>query len=115
MSFQDNWGFLVEEDDPDAEKNYSSKVVKYFNPRGGTWTVKRKRLPTGGAAKDEAGLRKTAAQGSADNSHNKGMASLPENVTFLTTSQRYGARYTLEQFGISDYGRKATRTLDPSN
>ena len=27
MSFQENWGFLVEEDDPDAEKNYSSKVV----------------------------------------------------------------------------------------
>merc|ERR1719171_1034020 len=43
-TFEDKWGFLKgkKDDEPTA---YSTKLAKYFNPQGGTWTVRQKRIP----------------------------------------------------------------------
>ena len=42
-TFEDNWGFLKRKDDEPWA--YSTKLAKYFNPQGGTWTVSQKRIP----------------------------------------------------------------------
>ena len=112
----DNWGFLKgkKDDEPTA---YSTKLAKYFNPQGGTWTVRQKRIPFMFEQKkdqEEESLG-TGAVHIAKEAHAARMDAVPSNPTFITTSEKIGARGTLEIFGTSHHGRKATRTQLPSN
>lgn len=57
----------------------------------------------------------TGALHVAKEAHTLNMGAVPSNPTFITTSEKIGARGTLEIFGTSHHGRKATRTQLPSN
>ena len=115
-TFEDNWGFLKgkKDDEPTA---YSTKLAKYFNPQGGTWTVRQKRIPFMFEQKkdqEEESLG-TGALHIAKEAHTVRIAAVPSNPTFIPTSEKIGARGTLEIFGTSHHGREATRTQLPSN
>jgi hypothetical protein len=87
-------------------------LCKYFNPVGGTWTVREKKVPV--TARDPSELDESmdpkSAAGVAKRTHETLMNSIPANTTFITTSKQYGNRKSLEQFGISDFGVKSTIT-----
>mmetsp|Transcript_12282 Transcript_12282/g.40322 ORF Transcript_12282/g.40322 Transcript_12282/m.40322 type:complete len:143 (-) Transcript_12282:52-480(-) len=114
--FKDNWGFL--ETTRAEGLKFDTRLVKYFNPAGGTWTVNEKRIPERRKRGDKSDAQpsfKTAA-GATALTHTAKMSHIADiNVSFNTTTSTYGSRSSLEQFGISQYGRKATRTQQPSN
>lgn len=114
--FGDTWGFLSSSGEREQVK-YDRRLVKYFNPAGGTWTVKEKRVPERGEASttdDEVVYEKSALAACAA-THSTRMDNMPENVGFMTTNLKYGERKTLEQFGICQHARVKTRSKEPSN
>lgn len=112
--FESEWGFLL----PDPATREEQKpaldgmLCKYFNPLGGTWTVREKKVPVPPRDPDEIdeSTNPKSAAGVARNTHATLMGSIPANTGFITTSKQYGNRKSLEQFGISDYGVKAVIT-----
>lgn len=82
-SFKENWGFLELGNSADpVQVKFNTRLVKYFNPHGGTWTVSEKRVPdshkrsaTENGEDDMAG-----ALGAAARTHTLKMSSLSENV-----------------------------------
>mmetsp|Transcript_14020 Transcript_14020/g.16988 ORF Transcript_14020/g.16988 Transcript_14020/m.16988 type:complete len:147 (+) Transcript_14020:130-570(+) len=118
-NFSSNWGFLQDETTTAAVK-YDTRLVKYFNPSGGTWTVREKRVPERRpdlSATDEVQSEQTinSAIGASTSTHASIMNEMPDNVAFTPTSKSYGKRTSLEQFGISHYGRVKSRSTEPSN
>lgn len=52
-SFESEWGFMVPHTPPShLERPHATSPTKYFNPRGGTWTVQEKRVPLFGLSAD---------------------------------------------------------------
>lgn len=115
--FESEWGFLL----PDPASRDGNQpaldgmLCKYFNPLGGTWTVREKKVPV--KARDpqdeDESMNPKSAAGVAKNTHERLMSSIPTNTGFISTSRQYGNRKSLEQFGISDYGIQATITKLP--
>jgi hypothetical protein len=110
--FESEWGFLL----PDYARRDAAesgptevKRTKYFDLKRGP-TVIEKRVPAANrvSAEDEAGLDPKSAAVVATSTHEELMRSIPKNPAFMTTSQKaYGARRSLEQFGVSDFGMKS--------
>ena len=96
---------------------FDGRLVKYFNPLGGTWTVEEKRVPALNRATEVFGkdADPKSAAGAAFNSHTLRMSSIPSNASVIPSSTRYGQRTTLEQFGVAHHGIKQVRTNLPSN
>eukprot|EP00976_Prorocentrum_cordatum_P039639 805360-Prorocentrum_minimum.AAC.1 len=107
--FKDNWGFLTDNRKEIKNQKFDTRLVKYFNPTGGTWTVRAKKVPEREGEEDEIDsaqlMSEKTALGQAERSHVHRMEKLKHiNTAFINTSSRYGARNTLEQFGVADYG-----------
>lgn len=51
-SFQSDWGFLSSSEPAShaLDRPHATSPIKYFNTRGGTWTVQEKRVPLFGTA-----------------------------------------------------------------
>jgi len=117
--FGSEWGFLL----PDHSKDDGAKppldgmLCKYFNPVGGTWTVREKKVPTPGRdpSEEDESMNPKSAAGVAKSTHQNLMNAIPANTGFIAMSKLYGNRKSLEQFGISDFGVKSTITKLPSN
>ena len=91
------------------------RKCKYFNPIGGTWTVREKKVPVTrrDPSEEDESMNPKSAAGVAKNTHERLMDSIPSNTAFISTSKQYGNRKSLEQFGISDYGVRQTITKLP--
>lgn len=125
--FWDTWGFMCLDPSKAAtRRNYTARLVKYFDTSGGTWTVESKRIPgtrpiSEFLNEDDVEDSRDVIEGrmtakfSASNSHKSCLKRIPDNPQFTTMSARYGQRLTLEQFGVSDHGRSRSRTQLPSN
>eukprot|EP00238_Polyblepharides_amylifera_P003519 CAMPEP_0196578188 /NCGR_PEP_ID=MMETSP1081-20130531/7142_1 /TAXON_ID=36882 /ORGANISM="Pyramimonas amylifera, Strain CCMP720" /LENGTH=145 /DNA_ID=CAMNT_0041897325 /DNA_START=104 /DNA_END=541 /DNA_ORIENTATION=+ len=115
--FKKNWGFLTDETPLDRVE-LNTQLVKYFNPNGGTWTVKEKKVPKRTFSKgseEEGASDPRTALGAARTSHGSRMEAIAsKNASFNPTSSNYGNRRTLEQFGIAEFGVRVTRTHLPS-
>jgi hypothetical protein len=116
--FQSEWGFLL----PDPAKRevrpaLDGLLCKYFNPLGGTWTVKEKKVPVTGRDPNEADepMNPKSAAGVAKNTHATLMNAIPSNTAFITSNKQYGNRKSLEQFGVQEFGVRSTITKLPSN
>lgn len=59
---------------------------------------------------EDESMNPKSAAGVAKNTHETLMCSIPSNTAFISTSKQYGNRKSLEQFGVADYGVKATIT-----
>jgi len=120
-NFSSDWGFLAAETADSQPIKYDTRLVKYFNPAGGTWTVREKRVPErrpDGVMGEDALVPSStlkSAMGAAIISHQGVMESMPSNVALIPTSASYGKRHSLEQFGISHYGRVRSRSKEPTN
>ena len=112
-TFKENRGFLTEQSKKDKGAKVT-RLVKYFNPIGGTWTVSEKRIRERKGKMDALDgttslLDSKSATGVATLTHTSRMKKISSvNNSFNTTSSLYGSRSSLEQFGIGHYGRKAT-------
>mmetsp|Transcript_24412 Transcript_24412/g.46259 ORF Transcript_24412/g.46259 Transcript_24412/m.46259 type:complete len:147 (-) Transcript_24412:54-494(-) len=101
--FDDNWGFLTAKKDDEADPNirFDTRLVKYFNPAGGTWTVRTKRVPerVRETNMDESGtLDEKTAIGAARTAHGERMDHIARHdAAFTTMSGNIGNRRTLEQ------------------
>mmetsp|Transcript_2044 Transcript_2044/g.7299 ORF Transcript_2044/g.7299 Transcript_2044/m.7299 type:complete len:151 (+) Transcript_2044:66-518(+) len=118
--FNENWGFLTQNREDMAAANrrdaYATRLVKYFNPGGGNWTVEVKRIPerrpqtTGGVMRPSDYPSGTAMH-SVTSMHKLRLEEIDKaNPAFTTTGRLLGARKSLEQFGICEHGHKSTRT-----
>mmetsp|Transcript_35339 Transcript_35339/g.59565 ORF Transcript_35339/g.59565 Transcript_35339/m.59565 type:complete len:146 (-) Transcript_35339:113-550(-) len=111
--FKDNWGFLTEGRADVKNVKFDTRLVKYFNPSGGTWTVRAKKVPERVEGCESSSLDKSiprnakSAIGAAELTHGARMRAIDNmNPAFIASSSRYGNRTSLEQFGIADYGLK---------
>uniref|UniRef100_A0A7S0WXY3 Uncharacterized protein n=1 Tax=Pyramimonas obovata TaxID=1411642 RepID=A0A7S0WXY3_9CHLO len=108
--FKENWGFLTEGRQEMKNQKFDTRLVKYFNPAGGTWTVRAKKVPERTGAPEDVvdssqPLGERTALGAAERTHVGRMEKIKGmNTAFINTSSRIGSRNTLEQFGVADYG-----------
>ncbi|EFJ50570.1 hypothetical protein VOLCADRAFT_120581 [Volvox carteri f. nagariensis] len=129
-NFQQEWGFLTSPGTPDHLKApHARSTVKYFTGRG-EYTLLQKKVPLVGRDAERAveqereyletaslnGGRPTTALQATLYSHSKRMDYIGNHDMALETSSRvYGSRHTLEQFGVSQFGLKESRSKLPPN
>eukprot|EP00873_Tetraselmis_striata_P037412 jgi/Tetstr1/457676/TSEL_044223.t1 len=112
--FEDTWGFLAQGpdlDDPDSNlKSHQMCRVKYFNPHSPSWTVKEKRVPLPyGKTVEMDPSKESHATLRAFDTHSTRMTEVVSSpAQFRQTSRAYGMRKSIETFGVSQYGVKAT-------
>ncbi|GFR44867.1 hypothetical protein Agub_g6210 [Astrephomene gubernaculifera] len=126
--FQNEWGYLTSPGTPTHLKQpHARSTVKYFAGHS-EYTLLQKKIPLTGADAERAvaqeeeylataslnGGRPTTALQATLYSHSKRMDYIGNHDMALeTTSRVYGSRHTLEQFGVSQYGLKETRSKLP--
>ena len=110
--FESEWGFLLPDPASKATKvSVEGKKCKYFDHQGGLhWTVRELRVPaaSGDPSEPEEPVDPHSAAGVAKATHETLMSSIPSNTAFISTYRQIGQRKSLEMFGVSEYGNKAT-------
>lgn len=128
--FESEWGYLTNRETPaHLSEPHARATVKYFS--GPTlYSIATKKVPLQGRDAERAKQqeqeylatasvsdgRPTTALQATLHTHKGRLGYIDQhNMAFETTSRTYGSRHTLEQFGVSEHGLRATRSKLPSN
>ncbi|KAG2445930.1 hypothetical protein HXX76_000533 [Chlamydomonas incerta] len=124
----DDWSFLIRPETPGHLKLPHARATIKYHSGGGGYTLLQKKIPLVGNDAEKALEREqeylatasltdsrpsTALQATLY-SHSRRMEHIASTDCALQrTSRVYGSRHTLEQFGVSQYGIRETRSKLP--
>ncbi|PNW74804.1 hypothetical protein CHLRE_12g509100v5 [Chlamydomonas reinhardtii] len=127
-SYRDDWSFLIRPETPGHLKLPHARATVKYHSGGGGYTLLQKKIPLVGSDADKAlereqeylttasltNSRPSTALQATLYSHSRRMEHIASTDCALQrTSRVYGSRHTLEQFGVSQFGIRETRSKLP--
>lgn len=104
-NFHENWGYLRARPEECKPRAFETRLVKYFS--SGVASVREKRLALEGEARGDTPATPPEEKVQVDPEL---LAKQVARSMFQTTAYEYGSRGSLELFGVSQHGVKATIT-----